>query len=106
MDKKLLTNLQTLRDALARPLVITSGFRCEKHNREIEGASRSRHLTGQAVDIALSKVPTSEKRKYLETAMTLFNGIGIGTNLLHVDVRQTKTFWTYPRHAQDVAKPI
>lgn len=105
MDKKLLTNLQALRNLLARPLIITSGYRCEKHNREIGGTTRSRHLTGQAVDIALNKVATSDKRKYLDGATSLFNGIGIGTNLIHVDVRQSKTFWTYPRHAVEVAKP-
>jgi len=44
--------LDALRAILATPLVITSGYRCPKHNKEVGGVSRSRHLTGCAADVA------------------------------------------------------
>ena len=45
--------LQPLRDALGRPVRITSGFRCPKLNKAVGGATTSRHLSGQAADIAV-----------------------------------------------------
>lgn len=32
-------------------IYITSGVRCEKHNKEVGGVSNSKHLTGEATDI-------------------------------------------------------
>ena len=45
--------LQPLRDAIGRPVRITSGFRCPKLNKAVGGVPTSRHLTGQAADIAV-----------------------------------------------------
>lgn len=42
--------LQPLRDAIGRPVRITSGFRCPKLNKAVGGATTSRHLTGQAAE--------------------------------------------------------
>lgn len=44
--------LQPIRDKLKKPMIITSGFRCEKLNShpQINGAKNSQHLTGCAAD--------------------------------------------------------
>lgn len=47
----LVFRLEYLREALGVPLVITSGFRCEKHNRECGGSPGSYHRIGLAADI-------------------------------------------------------
>ncbi|MCR4818528.1 MAG: hypothetical protein K5841_06185 [Fretibacterium sp.] len=44
--------LDLFRAAWGCPVRINSGFRCEKHNVEVGGAARSRHLLGCAADIA------------------------------------------------------
>ncbi len=44
--------LDILRFILAAPLVVTSGYRCSKHNKKVGGADLSRHLIGCAADIA------------------------------------------------------
>ena len=49
---KLVETLQTLRMMLARPLILTSGFRCRNHNQRVGGRLRSFHLQGLAADIA------------------------------------------------------
>lgn len=36
-------------------LVFTSGYRCEKHNAAVGGVPNSRHLRGEAVDVAVSR---------------------------------------------------
>lgn len=37
--------------AIAGPIIINSGFRCEAVNRKVGGVSNSQHLVGQAADI-------------------------------------------------------
>lgn len=43
--------LDILRASLGRRLIVTSGYRCEKHNAEVHGAEASRHLIGAAADL-------------------------------------------------------
>lgn len=43
--------LQPLRDAIKTPVHVNSGYRCERVNTSIGGATKSQHLTGQAADI-------------------------------------------------------
>jgi hypothetical protein len=43
--------LEELRGVWGRPLAITSGYRCERHNIAVGGAMRSLHRLGRAVDI-------------------------------------------------------
>lgn len=42
--------LQPLRNALNKPIIITSGFRTVAHNEEVNGAINSQHCKGQAAD--------------------------------------------------------
>ena len=51
MDPVLLEKLEALRVALGRPVIITSGVRCEMRNAEVGGIVNSRHLSGQAADL-------------------------------------------------------
>lgn len=44
--------LDLLRRAWANPVRVNSGYRCEKHNREVGGVPPSRHLLGLAADVA------------------------------------------------------
>ena len=43
--------LQPLRDALGKPVRITSGYRSEAVNRAVGGSATSQHRLGQAADI-------------------------------------------------------
>lgn len=60
MDSDLLAKLEALRTALGRPVVITSGIRCEKCNAAVGGIANSRHLTGRAADLYCPGVHYSE----------------------------------------------
>ena len=44
--------LEDLRSLYGRPVRITSGWRCQTHNREVGGHPQSRHLVGCAADLA------------------------------------------------------
>lgn len=55
IEPELVAALERLREALGgRPLLITSGWRCSRHNAAVGGAARSRHLAGRAADIRMS----------------------------------------------------
>jgi zinc D-Ala-D-Ala carboxypeptidase len=45
--------LQPLRDAVGKPIRVTSGYRCSRVNRDEGGSSTSEHLKGRAADIEL-----------------------------------------------------
>lgn len=83
--------LNRVRVEFNKPIVITSGFRCNAHNESVGGASASKHLTGEAADIR----PASGKRADLDLLYELLNddseckGLGDGRKrgFIHVDVR-------------------
>lgn len=50
MNPKFLEKLDKLREKLG-PLVVTSGFRCPTHNRNVGGSTRSKHRLGIAADL-------------------------------------------------------
>jgi hypothetical protein len=56
--------LDPLREAYGKPIIVTSGLRCEKLNNLVKGAKTSQHRFGQAADIR-SKEDTKEENKKL-----------------------------------------
>ena len=70
MDRGFVRKLQKLRDHLGVSITVSSGFRCNVHNKAIGGAENSQHCLGIAADIKSSK-PVSEM---LEAAQQLFGG--------------------------------
>ncbi len=51
MDAQLLADIETLRNTLGAPVIITSGLRCPQRNAEVGGIENSRHLYGHAADL-------------------------------------------------------
>ena len=85
MDAIFVFMLDSLRKLVGAPLHITSGYRCEKHNKEVGGSPNSAHLRGKAADIL---VTDSEMRwRILKFAFLLgFPRIGIGQTFIHLDI--------------------
>lgn len=97
MQDSFLKLIDIARTTAGVPFVITSGYRCSKHNAEVGGKPNSAHLAGKAVDI---KCSNSSDRFEMIKALTFvgFNRIGIGKNFIHVDSDETKpqkVIWTY-----------
>ncbi len=85
--------LEKIRAAMGAPLQINSAFRNRATNSAVGGASQSRHIMGDAADIAIG---TFDRKKLLQAAINAgFRGIGLGKTFLHVDLRPTKTVWPY-----------
>lgn len=66
LNPLLVLKLQKLRDEWGLPLIITSGYRCDLHNREVGGVIRSLHKVGQAADV---RVPGTEHGKFRALAL-------------------------------------
>ena len=96
IDDELAAYLQKIRDHFGKPVTISSGYRCEKHNKSVGGATGSYHTNGMAADIVVRDVAPAEVAKYAESIG--IKGIGLyETNkdgyFVHVDTRDTKSFW-------------
>lgn len=96
IDPKLAEYLQQIRKHFGKPVIVTSAYRCEKHNKNIGGATKSYHMRGQAADIVVSGVTSQEVAKYAESIGIL--GIGLYETskdgyFVHIDTRTTKFFW-------------
>ena len=88
---ELVSSLQMLRDK-AGPLLITSGFRCNRHNKNVGGAKNSMHVFGMAADIKSDRLTPKELADLAESVSAFKSGgIGIYKSWVHVDVRTTGT---------------
>lgn len=90
---ELVTRLEKLRSLLGdKPLAIRSGVRCPPHNRAVQGATRSRHQSGEGVDLPSGLVREQMARKAGFTGIGLRNGW-----VTHVDIRRASepVVWNY-----------
>ena len=75
MDERFMLRLVLLRQELGFPLIVTSAYRSPQHNARVGGRSRSAHMAGRAVDIAISG---DKAHRLVRMALLLgFTGIGI-----------------------------
>jgi uncharacterized protein YcbK (DUF882 family) len=66
LNPLLVSRLEILRQKISKPIIINSGFRCQKHNEEVGGVANSKHRLGQAADV---RVIESEQSEFCETAL-------------------------------------
>lgn len=59
----LLRRAVSLRGALGCPLVINSGYRCEKHNCYVGGVKGSLHRQGRAIDVRVNENAQEDFRR-------------------------------------------
>ena len=63
--------LDPLREAYGKPIVVNSGYRCEKLNKLVGGAKKSQHLIGQAADIRSVSRSVAENKKIFNLIVKL-----------------------------------
>ena len=101
VDSELVDYLQQIRNYFGKPVTINSGYRCNKHNKAVGGASLSYHTKGMAADIVVAGVAPIEVAKYAESIGVLGIGLyeGADGNFVHIDTRINKSFWYGHRQA-------
>lgn len=94
MHPDFLQMIDIARDKARIPFVITSGYRCKKHNEEV-GSTSTNHTSGKAADISCKK---GLHRYIIVKALldTGFKRIGIGHDFIHCDINDLQTsIWIY-----------
>jgi uncharacterized protein YcbK (DUF882 family) len=79
--------LQKIRDIIGKPIQVTSGVRCERHNRRVNGARRSKHLTGEAADIRVIGKSPREVALVANQVLGPRGGVKAYATFCHVDIR-------------------
>lgn len=105
---ELIDTLVEIREHFNAPIIINSGYRCPTHNKAIGGASKSRHMQGDAADFKVKGVPTKEVFKYvLQTYNDKPFGIALWINqydefkgFVHLDTRGYKARWSYNKEGE------
>ncbi len=96
--QRLANNLQVLRDAVGRPIGITSGYRTVRHNEAVGGAKGSQHLDAAAADFYIAGLTADDA--YCLTAALIKDGkmreggLGAYATHTHYDPRGTISRWT------------
>ena len=87
VDTDLIKMLEDVRTHFKKPIVVTSGCRCEFHNERSGGAANSLHKLGRAADIVVAGTEPDDVADYLE----VINAPGIGrySTFTHVDSRSS-----------------
>lgn len=72
--------LEKIRNIYNKPIVVTSGYRCEKLNKAVGGVKTSQHMKGEAADIrSLSNTRKDNKELFdLIVKMVKSNDIYVG----------------------------
>lgn len=92
----LVERLNQIREHFNAPITISSGYRCPTHNRNVGGATGSRHTAGDAADIIVKGHTPREVAQYAESIG--IKGIGLyetaaDGHFVHIDTRDAKSFW-------------
>ena len=90
---ELLQVLEQIRHAYSAPVVITSGYRCPAHNKNVGGATHSRHIVGDAVDIKVSNVDAIDVYATADTLVGGSGGVGKYPTWVHIDWRGYRARW-------------
>jgi len=77
VDPEIAGHLQQIRSGLGRPLVVNSAYRTPEHNRAVGGATYSRHLYGDGVDVDVDQFSVDADTR----AQEIFNeAMDVGVN--------------------------
>lgn len=94
LNQEFLNRLEDARERAGIPFVITSGFRCEKHNKEV-GSTSLNHVSGKAADV---QCLTGWNRLIMVSSLIAsgFKRIGIGKTIIHADtMASVSSIWLY-----------
>ena len=78
--------LDPVREKLGMPIVVNSGYRCEKHNKDVGGVKNSQHLRGEAADVTCADLP---RLKALIIENGKFDQLITYPTFLHVSYKRT-----------------
>ena len=105
IDTDAMDKLQALRDALGKPLIITSAYRSPEHNRAVGGAKASKHMEAIAFDV---RMDNHDPHKFEIAARTIgFTGFGYypKSGFMHIDTGPARR-WGKPWPESNTEWPV
>ena len=88
--------MEEVRDYLGgRPITVNSWYRDPASNRKAGGASRSRHLSGDAVDFVVQGIAPPDVNRKLEPWWRDRGGLASASVFTHLDARGYRARWNY-----------
>ena len=86
MNESFLEALFKVRSQIDFPLVVTSGYRCKKHNKAVGGVPFSAHTRGVAVDVSIR----SSLQRYELIEQLVYHGLSFGvySNFIHIELKR------------------
>jgi zinc D-Ala-D-Ala carboxypeptidase len=96
LQRKAVSALQDLRQAVGKPMTIASAYRSAEHNAKVGGAKNSRHMFGDAFDVVM----TGHDPHAFEAAARKAGFTGFGyypgstPPFMHIDMGPTRTWGT------------
>lgn len=91
--------LEKVRKEIDAPVKLISIYRSPEYNRDVGGATASRHMQFDAADFRVLGSGVGNSNKWYKIAEKLRNdgefkgGIGVYATFVHVDTRGTNAFW-------------
>ena len=95
IDNDAMDRLQSLRDKLGRPLLITSAYRSAAHNKRVGGAKASKHMQAIAFDV---RMENHDPHEFEEAARSVgFTGFGYypKSGFMHIDTGPRRSWGTH-----------
>lgn len=88
-DPRLIQRIAEIELRVGEQLNVTSGYRCDSHNRKVGGSKTSSHMAGLAVDVACSG--SRLRYRIVNAAISVgIDRIGIYRTFIHLDIDRSK----------------
>ena len=87
--ERLVRNAETVRSHFGKAVIVSSGVRCPLRNSELPGsAENSLHLSGRAMDFAVSGVGAQTVLAYVRTLPQVHEAYAIDESYVHMGVQK------------------
>lgn len=86
MQETVVKAADKVRAHFGKPVVVSSGIRCTRHNAAVDGVSNSRHLQGKAIDFSVSGFSASMVLAYVQSLPEIRYAYAINSNYVHMDI--------------------
>lgn len=86
MQEKVVKAADKVREHFGKPMTVSSGIRCTRHNAAVNGVSNSRHLQGKAIDFCVSGFSAPMVLAYVQSLPEIRYAYAIDSNFVHMDI--------------------
>ncbi len=95
IDSDLVNVLEVIRHYFDKPIIITSAYRTDTHNKKVGGSVNSQHVLGKAADIVIVGVSPKDIAAVAEYILDGKGGIGLypSKGFVHIDTREICSRW-------------